>query len=71
MTSWEKFEEGKFLFNLLCTSLHSPQSLSGLPPKEAFYNDLTEQELSDKDYDFVQTVMDEFDLETLGDLHDQ
>eukprot|EP00116_Pleurobrachia_bachei_P002124 sb/3462386/ len=41
-----------------------------LPPKEAFFNDLTEQELSNEDYEFVQTTMEKFELETLGDLHD-
>lgn len=40
-----------------------------LPPKDKFFNDLTEEHLSDEDYRHVQNVWQEFDLRHLGDLH--
>ena len=42
----------------------------GLPPQHCFYNDLTEEALSDEDYALVQEVWTTFDLQCLGDLHD-
>ena len=41
-----------------------------LPPKEAFYNDLSKQHISQDDYDFVQDLWDTFKLKNLGQLHD-
>lgn len=41
-----------------------------LPLQECFYNDLTDESLSDVDYEFVQHVWNTFDLHCLGDLHD-
>ena len=40
-----------------------------LPSKEAFHNDLTDEELSDKDFCHVKSVWREFNLSNLGELH--
>jgi len=40
-----------------------------LPPREAFYNKLTNSDLSEEDYVLVQTVWEKFNLRTLGDFH--
>ena len=37
-----------------------------LPPKEAFYNDLSKQHISQDDYEFVQDLWDTFKLKNLG-----
>ena len=42
----------------------------GLPPKAAFYNNLKDEHISEADWLHVQEVWKEFDLKTLGDLHD-
>ena len=42
----------------------------GLPPREAFHNNLTDSHISDEDWLHVQEVWEEFGLLTLGDLHD-
>ena len=42
----------------------------GLPPKAAFYNNLKHEHISEADWPHVQEVWKEFDLKTLGDLHD-
>lgn len=41
-----------------------------LPPKSAFFNDITKEELSDEDYLHAQTVWKTFDIRTLGEYHD-
>ena len=41
-----------------------------LPPKEAFYNRLKEEHISDTDYEQVVNVWNRLNLKTLGDLHD-
>ena len=41
-----------------------------LPPKEAFYNDLAKQHISEEDYMFVKKLWKTFDLQNLGELHD-
>ena len=41
-----------------------------LPPKSAFYNRLTETDISETDYAHAQEVWATFDLNTLGDYHD-
>ena len=41
-----------------------------LPPKEAFFSQLTEEHISDKDYQHAQTVFTTFQLQTLGEYHD-
>lgn len=41
-----------------------------LPPKEAFYNRLKKEHISDADYAHVQQVWENFNLQTLGELHD-
>ncbi|KAK3093489.1 hypothetical protein FSP39_016361 [Pinctada imbricata] len=41
-----------------------------LPAKEAFYNRLSGQHISDEDYDQVQKVWATLGMQTLGDLHD-
>ena len=39
-----------------------------LPPKAAFFNTLTQTELSDQDYAVVKHVWDTLQLQCLGDL---
>ena len=41
-----------------------------LPPIEAFYSDLSREQISVKDYDHAQNVWKEFNCKTLGDYHD-
>lgn len=41
-----------------------------LPPKEAFYNRLKKEHISDADYAHVQQAWENFNLQTLGELHD-
>ena len=41
-----------------------------LPPKSAFYNDLSEEKISDKDYQTAQKIWTTFGCQTLGDYHD-
>ena len=41
-----------------------------LPPKEAFYNDLTKQHITEEDYAFVKKLCKTFRLKNLGELHD-
>ena len=41
-----------------------------LPPKEQFYNDLSESSLSDDDYLHAQNVWKIFNLKSLGEYHD-
>ena len=43
---------------------------SGLPEQSDFHNDLTNDPLSNEDYTHVQEVWSEFELQSLGDLHD-
>ena len=41
-----------------------------LPPKDAFFNDLTQDDISDKDYHHACQIWTKFQLKTLGDYHD-
>ena len=41
-----------------------------LPPKEAFFSQVTEEHISDEDYKHAQTVFIRFHLKTLGEYHD-
>lgn len=41
-----------------------------LPPKEAFYNNLTREHISSEDYDHAQKVWEAFNCKALGDYHD-
>ena len=41
-----------------------------LPPKEAFYNDISKKHISDEDYQFVHKLWNTFGMQNLGDLHD-
>ena len=41
-----------------------------LPPCEAFYSRLTEEHITEKDYQHVQKVWTSFELKTLGEYHD-
>ena len=41
-----------------------------LPPKSDYYNDLTQKDISQDEYDFAHTVFKTFKLENLGALHD-
>ena len=41
-----------------------------LPPREAFYNSLTKEAISDAKYEHAQMVWNKFNMKTLGDFHD-
>ena len=41
-----------------------------LPPKEAFFNDLTKKDISEEDFDFAEEIWKTFHLQNLGELHD-
>lgn len=43
---------------------------TNLPPKEAFYNRLKKERISDEDYAYVDEVWHKFQIMNLGDLHD-
>ena len=40
-----------------------------LPPKEAFYSKLTDENISDKDYEHAKKVWETFNMKTLRDYH--
>ena len=48
----------------------SKLSATCLPPKEAFYSQLTEAEISDEDYEHAQKVWETFGCKTMRDYHD-
>ena len=41
-----------------------------IPLKEAFYSELNEQGITDKDYALIQTVWEVFEIKNLGEYHD-
>ena len=41
-----------------------------LPPKDAFLNDLTQDDISNKDYHHACQIWTTFQLQTLDDYHD-
>ena len=41
-----------------------------LPHKEAFYSDLSKENIKEEDYLFAQNLWKTFDLKNLGELHD-
>ena len=43
---------------------------TSLPSKEAFYSSLTEEPISDDDYQHAQLVFKTFQMKTLRDYHD-
>ena len=43
---------------------------TSLPPKEAFFNDLSKKGISDEDFEFVHQLWTTFKLKNLGELHD-
>ena len=40
-----------------------------LPSRSCFYNDIMKKDISDEDYEFVQTLWERFEMETMGNLH--
>ena len=48
----------------------SKLSETSLPPKEAFYSQLTDSHITDKDYDHAKKVWSTFNCETMRDYHD-
>ena len=48
----------------------SKLSATSLPPKEAFYSQLSGSGISDKDYDHAKKVWNTFNCKTMGDYHD-
>ena len=45
-------------------------NVSQLPPKKAFYSQLTNSHITDEDYDHAQKVWDAFNCKTMKDYHD-
>ncbi|GBM44867.1 hypothetical protein AVEN_157095-1 [Araneus ventricosus] len=43
---------------------------TSLPPLSAFFNSLTNEPVSDDDYQYAQRIWNIFNLQTLGDFHD-
>ncbi|GBO19490.1 hypothetical protein AVEN_201204-1 [Araneus ventricosus] len=43
---------------------------TSLPPQSAFFNSLTNEPVSDDDYQYAQRIWNIFNLQTLGDFHD-
>ena len=43
---------------------------SCLPPKEAFHNDLTDEGITEENYQFAETVWKAMNCESMGDYHD-
>lgn len=41
-----------------------------LPPKEAFFNDLSQEHVSDEDYSHARRVWERFGMRDMGDYHD-
>ena len=41
-----------------------------LPTRDSFHNDLTDDPINDEDWAHIHEIWEEFELETLGDLHD-
>ena len=41
-----------------------------LPPKEAFFSKLTNEHISDADYDKAQNIWNHFEIKTMGEYHD-
>ena len=41
-----------------------------LPPKNEFYSKLSDENISDSDYEHAQTVWKTFNCKTMGDYHD-
>ena len=49
--------------------MNSPEKLkeTQLPPKEAFYSRLTDEGISDEDYEHARNVWEAFEMKNLGD----
>ena len=43
---------------------------TNLPPKEAFYSKLNEEDISDEDYQHAQNVWTTFEMKTMREYHD-
>ena len=43
---------------------------TALPSKDAFYNRLTNEQISDSDYEHAQTVWNTLNMSSLGEYHD-
>ena len=60
-----------YIHIIMLTTLKSKRlSKTQLPPKEAFYNKLNNEHISDEDYKHMQKVWEAFDCKTLKDYHD-
>lgn len=44
--------------------------LSNLPPKDKFYNKLTDSEVSNEEFEHAQAVWDGFNIKTFGEFMD-
>ena len=55
-----------------CDYMDSPERFkeTQLPPKEAFYSELEDEDITDEDYAHVQKVWKTFNMKTMRDYHD-
>ena len=73
-----KFYKGKQLSLLMRKGVYPYEYASSceifndeqLPPKEAFYSKLSDEDISDDDYKHALAVWEEFDMKTFKDYHD-
>ena len=49
---------------------HSKFNETKLPKKEEFYSLLTDEDISDSDYNHAQEVWDTFNIKNMGEYHD-
>ena len=42
---------------------------TSLPPRQSFFNDLTNKDITDEDHDFIHKLWKKFELKNLGELH--
>ena len=40
-----------------------------MPPRESFFNDLTKEDISNENYQFCQTIWNEFEMTKFEDYH--
>jgi len=62
------FEKGHFPYTYFDSLKRLDETT--LPPKSAFYNDLTESDISDRDYNHAVSVWNRFGMSTFKEYHD-
>ena len=62
------FQKGVFCYNYMTD--RSKFDDTALPPKDEFYNHLTDEPISDEDYARAQKIWSDFDMKNLRQYHD-